>query len=696
MAFEASDKGTNGGTLQNWEQFSAKRKSVADSLTKMVGLLEAAEVLSDRQSGSLGLSGPIHDLQQAADGLNQGIYRLMVMGDMKRGKSTLLNALIGETLLPSDVNPCTALLTVLKYGPTKQVVLHFKDGRSPETIDVETFKQTYVIDPSESKRLEDQATEAFPAMSHVVVEYPLPLLEHGIELIDTPGLNDTESRNEQVLSYLNDCQAVLFVMGATQPFTLDEQRYLNNYLADSGLALFFVVNGWDRIAASLVDPEDTVAIAQAEANVRQVFNTNLAEYATSRENSQRLFEVSALQALRQRLKGGSLEGSGLPELLGGLDHFLTYERGEAELQRALSVANRAYRATSTSVARRIPLLGESLEALEAKVASVQSDFGKLENIRDRYRKVIHTSRDICAQKVSESFTSYVLNLEDTFEEDFASSQPDLEFVAFLEAEKRQAFYSKFKRAFERYINDRLAAWEFTAKQVVGTAFDELNSSAADYQVAYAEVIDVIHQKMMGDRTYRVGADYNPRQTKIWADSIKDIFEDIPGNLNGGIRAFNGYWQSVFRVALVSVCVSIAMQVLGIVFSSLFLNVVGIILAAGGILAVQAEIVRQEFFKATKKGFAQQLPRIAKEQAPSIHLAVKECFKAYEDRAIDRISNDIDARRAELNNLVSQKQQREVDVEQEAARLQRVERQVQESVSTLAGAIAQETAREMGM
>ena len=154
----------------------------------------------------------------------------MIMGDLKRGKSTLLNALIGEMLLPSDVNPCTALLTILRYGPEKRVILHYKDQREPETISIENFQQRYVISPTESKRLADQDQEAFPDISHVVVEYPLPLLQQGIELIDTPGLNDTEARNEQVLNYLRDCQAVLFVLNATQPFTLDDHRYFFFYI----------------------------------------------------------------------------------------------------------------------------------------------------------------------------------------------------------------------------------------------------------------------------------------------------------------------------------------------------------------------------------------------------------------------------------------------------------------------------------
>ncbi len=681
--------------LSGWEQFSAKRTGVAAALRDMSALLSTAEATGAEESGQLSLSNSIHEIQQAADSLTEGTYRLMVMGDMKRGKSTLLNALIGENLLPSDVNPCTALLTTLRYGPEKRIWLHFKDvNKTPEAISLETFKSDYTIDPAESKRLEAQGQAAFPDISRVVVEYPLALLQQGIELVDTPGLNDTEARNDQVLSYLSDAQAVLFVLNATQPLTLDEQRYLNNYLKDSGLALFFIVNGWDRISSSLIDPNDSDAIAQAEENVRKVFRTNLKDYAGLKgyaglkdyagegTTDLCLFEISALQALRQRLRGQPLAGSGLAALLEGLDHFLTYERGPAELQRALSVANRAYRSVSTSVARRIPLLSETLETLQEKVVSVESDFTKLEEIRDRYRQVIHTSRDINAKTVSMSFRDYILALESSFEDDFADSQPDLEFLDFLEADKRQEFYAAFKRAFERYINDRLAAWEFTAKQTIGTAFDELNANAVEYQVAYAEVVEVIHEKLMGRRFHAVGHDFDPNKAKVWVDSVKDVFEDIPDNLNNAVRPFNGFWQAVMQSALAYICIVLALQLIGVIFSSLFLNVIGIIMAAGGIFAVQAEFVRQEFLKATKKEFAKQLPRIADEQTPNIRKAVKDCFTAYEARAIDRITNDIASRKGELSNLVAQKQQHEINREREVNRLQQLETQVQEQVSAI--------------
>ena len=75
----------------------------------------------------------------------------MVLGDMKQEKSTFLNALIGENILPSDVNPCTAILTILRYGLEKKVTVYFDDDAEPEVIDFKSFKTRYTIDPAEAE-----------------------------------------------------------------------------------------------------------------------------------------------------------------------------------------------------------------------------------------------------------------------------------------------------------------------------------------------------------------------------------------------------------------------------------------------------------------------------------------------------------------------------------------------------------------
>jgi tRNA U34 5-carboxymethylaminomethyl modifying GTPase MnmE/TrmE len=91
--------------INNLDRVARIRSNVADSLGLMAEILSNSEEVAETHSGKFGLDGDIEDLKLASENLKSGGFRLLVLGDMKRGKSTLLNAMIGENLLPSDVNP---------------------------------------------------------------------------------------------------------------------------------------------------------------------------------------------------------------------------------------------------------------------------------------------------------------------------------------------------------------------------------------------------------------------------------------------------------------------------------------------------------------------------------------------------------------------------------------------------------------
>lgn len=103
--------------------------------------------------------------------------------------------------------------------------VYFNDERLPEKNDFKTFKHCYPIDLTEAQQLEREKKRAFSVVDYAVVEYPLSRLEKGIEIVDSPGLNETEARNELSLGYINNCHAILFVMRASQTSTLGERRY---------------------------------------------------------------------------------------------------------------------------------------------------------------------------------------------------------------------------------------------------------------------------------------------------------------------------------------------------------------------------------------------------------------------------------------------------------------------------------------
>jgi replication fork clamp-binding protein CrfC len=663
--------------LNDLDRVTKTRSQVAAGLQQLVETLQQAETESENNSGKLGLERDIEDVTTASQNLRRGVFRLLVLGDMKRGKSTFLNALIGENLLPSDVNPCTALLTILRYGSEKKVTVYFNDGKSPKELDFKSFKQNYTIDPAEAKRLEQEQKPAFPDIDCAVVEYPLSLLEKGIEIVDSPGLNDTESRNELSLGYINNCHAILFVLRATQPCTLGERRYLENYIKGRGLSIFFLINAWDQVRESLIDPDDTEELEEAEGKLHRVFKANLAEYCVTEGHDiydERVFAITSIKALRLRAKNpdADLEGTGFPEFMAALNTFLTQERAIAELRPARTLARQVSTRVREAVERRLPLLDRDVNELKSKINSVEPEFQKLTQIRDDFKQEIIGVRDRKSKAIADSFRTFVLNLENTFETDFLRYQPELRFMDFFSQGKREAFEKSLRQAFEQYINDKLSAWTLTAEKEMTSAFAHLSTSAANYGASYTKVTDKITEKLTGRKIPAAVSNSNEDNSPAWAKWAMGIFSLARGNIAGVAMAGAGFdWKNILLNLITVLSVStILASFTGIVLGPLYLALVGM-----GVGILQADGARKELVKAMKKELVKYLPQVAQEQWQPIHDAIKECFDVYEREVNERMNDDINSRKAELDNLLQQKQSGEINYQTELERLKKLDADV---------------------
>ena len=673
----------NPPSIEIFHRVSKIRDEIAQQLLELAEILKQGELAGEKASGKLELDREREDLAVAGETLAKGRFRLLVLGDLNRGKSTLINALIGENLLPSDVNPCTALLTVLRHGKQKKVTVYFQDEEPPQCLEFEEFKQQYTIDPDEAKKLEKENKLAFPNVEYAVVEYPLPLLEKGIEIIDSPGLNDTEIRNKLSLGYINNCQAILFVLRAIQPFTLEESRYLENYLKGRGLTIFFLINAWDEIRQELLDIDNREELQEAEEKVRQVFRANLSEYCQLEGQDiyeRRVFEISSLNALRRRIKNpeDSLEGTGFPEFVAAISHFLSKERAAAEFRQGAILARRAYRRTQEAIQRRIPLLSQDIKELKQKITAVEPEFKQLQEIRDRFQDDIRKISENQAKSIADSCRNYILNLGNTFEADFFRYQPDLGFLDFLNQGQREAFNARVKQAFERYLNEKMSAWELTAERELEATFSELAATANNYGLAYQQVIDSLAEKLLGKsihwQNYR-----EEGEPADWAKWAMGFFSLATGNVGGIALAAAGFdWKNIFVNWLAVLGISSFI----LIFTGTFLGPIGIALTSLGIGALQAEQARQEFLRVTKKEFSKELPQIAEEQWKVIYQSIRECCEQYEREVIRRIDDDINSRKAELDNLLEQKQTREINREQEVERLQGLEAKLLEKVDKI--------------
>src|SRR5207247_10078541 len=128
----------------------------------------------------------------------------------KRGKSTLINALLGGPILPMAVVPLTSIVTEVRYRSEPGITIEHLDGRREEiaTEELAGFV-TEPGNPLNQKRVR-----------RAVVPPPSPFLRQGVGIVDTPGVGSIfEHNSELTYEFLAESDAVIVVLGADQPLS---------------------------------------------------------------------------------------------------------------------------------------------------------------------------------------------------------------------------------------------------------------------------------------------------------------------------------------------------------------------------------------------------------------------------------------------------------------------------------------------
>lgn len=163
-------------------------------------------------------------------------FNVLVIGAFSSGKSTMINALIGEDLLPTGFLPETAVLGELHYGEQKRITLYPKKGRweggdAPfdlkETTSEEIAKYVSLSADDAINAMEEGSEKRIDAVfEKMVVHWPLEILKDGVILIDSPGINDPYSSDYIVNSYLPRADAIIYVMDAQHAYQKTDKDQL--------------------------------------------------------------------------------------------------------------------------------------------------------------------------------------------------------------------------------------------------------------------------------------------------------------------------------------------------------------------------------------------------------------------------------------------------------------------------------------
>lgn len=269
--------------------------------------------------GTFESSEGIESCQALLVKLAEDRFNLAVVGQFKRGKSSLMNAVIGRDVLPTGLLPLTSAITTLCYGPQSRALLRRRGWTITQEIPLEQLAD-YVTErgnPGNEKGLIEAQ-----------VDLPERFLRRGLHFIDTPGIGSARQENTATTyEFLPEADAVIFVTSVEAPLSASEEDFLRDIRAQV-CRLFVVVNKVDLIAGE----ERGEVLDYIRVRVEQALGVS----------DLRLYPVSARQELAAKLSHDdeSLAQSGLIGLEGALTAFLAEEQGRAFL---VSILDRALR-----------------------------------------------------------------------------------------------------------------------------------------------------------------------------------------------------------------------------------------------------------------------------------------------------------------------------------------------------------------
>lgn len=207
-----------------------------DKFTMRENILETAKKTYELLAADEACSGQAKHVAELIEKLENRDISVSIIGQFKRGKSSLANAILGDTILPVGIVPITSAVTKVVYGE-KAAEVRFQNGRVEE-IEFERLSEFI----SEQENMNNQL-----GVESVVLHAPSKFLEGGLTFVDTPGVGSFHQNNtETAYQYMKESDAVIFLLSVDSPINQIEIEFLRNTQDFAG-KFYFAVNKKDTV-----------------------------------------------------------------------------------------------------------------------------------------------------------------------------------------------------------------------------------------------------------------------------------------------------------------------------------------------------------------------------------------------------------------------------------------------------------------
>lgn len=222
----------------NEEQIKDDIKNKNFSFHKKIDLLnsiadELCEIDNDR----------LDEINKIKENAKNNEFVISVTGVINAGKSSMLNALIGEDILGTSNIPETANLTIMKYGEDKKAKISFYTKEEMQILGFEDKDYTNKeININELRDYTSAKNEISKFIKSIELGLNSEILKDNITIVDTPGLDDTVVlREELTKSFMNSSDVIIHLMNASQTSTKKDMTFIIDILKNSKNSSLIIV-----------------------------------------------------------------------------------------------------------------------------------------------------------------------------------------------------------------------------------------------------------------------------------------------------------------------------------------------------------------------------------------------------------------------------------------------------------------------
>jgi len=329
--------------------------------------------------------------------LQRQTVNITFFGTFKAGKSTLINAIMGENLLPSRANRATGVITKIRYHHQKAACV-FERGnlRKPYLIPYEDIAKYLLLDISQGK------SSAPKDIQLVEIGLCHPILKGNRVFVDTPGLRDTKELTQITFKELAKADLAVMVLKAGQILSEDDKKVaklFNNALNGN---LIFIINRLDEIDKEEEDPSEVIEWAIADLEKLSLGNSIVGKprvYATEAKNT--------LLARQEGIQSLAKSTDGILEFELWLDQFLKSKKVFQLISSSrLGVIDKLLQQLQSEIKLHRNNLDSKIKLLieQEKIAFQKNQDNRKNLIRDSQNKLMQ-----CRQTVYQLDSSFISN-----------------------------------------------------------------------------------------------------------------------------------------------------------------------------------------------------------------------------------------------------------------------------------------------